>query len=168
VGVAAAPDDEREQVDRWPRQTYHLLQAVAGQGVRRVVYLSSLDLVSDYDPQYLVDEDWRPRAKIGSGLLPLQLGEFCCREFAREGRLQVVVLRLARVKPADAQTPPDDSAWVDERDVVQAVQRAVEADSPFDGRGLQTWSVFHILSDLPDSRFPIQRAGRLLGYEPKF
>lgn len=168
VGLGVTPDDEREQVDRWPRRTYHLLQAAAVQGVRRVVYLSSLDLVGGYDPRYRVDEDWRPRVEIGSGDLPLQLGEFCCREFARERKLQVIVLRLGHVVRADARTPPADPKWVDERDVVQAVRLAAAADSPFDGRGLQSWSVFHILSDLPDNRFPIERARRLLGYEPGF
>ena len=168
VGVAAPADEEREQVDRWPRQTYHLLQAAADGGVRRVVYLSSLDLVAGYDPKYLVDEAWRPQVPIGSGLLPLQLGEFCCREFAREGRLQVVVLRPGRVVSNNAQAENGDDAWVHQRDLAQAVQRAIEAEAPFAGGSLRPWSVFHILSNVPDSRFPIQNARRRLGYEPEF
>jgi uronate dehydrogenase len=169
VGPAAAPDAERSLVDVWPRRTYHFLQAAVAAGVRRVVYLSSLQLVDGYEPAYLVDEDFCPLAPPGRGLLPLHLGEFCCREFARTGRLQVVVLRLGQV--VDPQSVPlhaADAGWVDLRDAIQAVRLALETDTISDGRGIDTWSVFHIVSRADDPRFPISRAQRILGYEPKF
>lgn len=163
------PEDEVAQVDSGPRQLFHLLHAAHAAGVRRVIYLSSIALVSGYDPAYQVDEDWRPWGEINRGYLPVQLNEFTCREFARERKLQVVVLRLGTLVSPDGAGPSEASpAGLDERDLLQAVQRAIEAESPFDARGLQAWSVIHILSRSPGNRFPLQRARRLLGYEPQF
>ncbi len=168
AGPPTAAEDEFQQVDAGPRQLFHLLHAAASAGVRRVIYLSSLELVSGYDPAYMVDEDWRPWGEIDRGYLPLQLGEFCCREFARERKLQVVVLRLGSLVTPETEPPAEERQVVlQERDLLQAVRQAIEAESPFDARGLQAWSVIHILSHAPDNRFPLQRARRLLGYEPQ-
>ncbi len=169
AGPPGTPENEVEQVDAGPRQLFHLLHAAHAAGVRRVIYLSSIELVSGYDPAYLVDEDWRPWGEINRGYLPVQLNEFTCREFARERKLQVVVLRLGTLVTPDEPRPTEDPpAWLDERDLLHAVRRAIEAESPFDARGLQAWSVIHILSRAPGNRFPLQRARRLLGYEPQF
>ncbi len=169
VGPQAVPESESSLVDLWPRRTYNLLQAAVAGGVRRVVYVSSLKLLDNYDPEYQVDEDFRPLATPGTGLMPLYLGEFCCREFARPGHLQVVVLRLGEViDPQSPQQRAADAGWVDLRDTIQAIRLALQAETISDGRGIDTWSVFHIVSRADDRRFPISRARRILGYEPRF
>jgi nucleoside-diphosphate-sugar epimerase len=168
LGAAFASEPEQSLVELAPRRTYQLLQAAVAAGVRRVVYLSSLDLLNDVAPEYLVDEDFAPQVKPGSGLLPLHLDEFCCREFARTGRLQIVVLRLGQLATPDApQQPEDGAARLDLRDAVQAVRLALETPRISDGRGIETWSVFHILSRTDHPRYPISRAQRILRYEPR-
>jgi nucleoside-diphosphate-sugar epimerase len=164
------PDaNEAEEIDYRARCTYNLLQAAVREGVQSVVYLSSLRIVDSYDKSYQVDEDWRPLPTSASGGLSDCLGEFTCREFAREGRLNVIVLRLGHV--ASAEALPEEasgSAWVDPRDVAQAVSSALAkllADwAAIGGR----WSVFHVLSRSRSSRFPIHKASRILGYRPDF
>ena len=161
-------DLERSMVGLVPRRTYHLLQGAVAAGVRRVVHLGSLDLMNGFDPKYLVDEDFSPQPVSGTGLLPSYLDEFCCREFARSGRLQVVVLRLAPVTDANQQASTGDgSPRLELQDAVQAVRRALETERISDGRGIDSWSVFHILSNPEECRFPISRAQRILGYTPQ-
>ncbi|MCH5375313.1 MAG: hypothetical protein JJ992_15180 [Planctomycetes bacterium] len=169
VGPAATGDSEMTLVDVWPRRTYNLLQAAVASGVRRVVYLSSLDLFDLYDPAYIVDEDFRPLPTPGTGMLPPYLGEYCCREFARLRQLQVVVLRFGQVLDPQSERPRTGAkGWLDIRDAVQAVRLALENEQISDGRGIETWSVFHIVSRADDPRFPISQAQRILGYEPKY
>ncbi len=158
-----------EEIDHRTRCTYNLLQAAAKEGVRSVVYLSSLSMLFGYDERFQVDEDWRPRPTPDSGALSDYLGEFTCREFARAGRLNVVVLRLGRVASAEALAEEAaHEAWVDPRDAAQAVSRAldhlVDHETATPGR----WSVFHVLSQSPCARFPIGKARRILGYRPEF
>jgi nucleoside-diphosphate-sugar epimerase len=167
-GSAPSAEQERGHVGSGSQRTYHLLQGAVAAGVRRLVYLSSLDLVDSFSPEYLVDEDFGPRVMPGVGLLPLYLDEFCCREFARGGRLQVVVLRLAPVRRSDSSTPAESgAARLGLQDAIQAVRLALETESISDGRGINTWSVFHILSHPRDGRFSISRAQRILRFEPR-
>lgn len=168
AGCAASADQERTQIGQTPRRTYHLLQAAAAAGVRRMVFLSSLDQMDHVDSQYLVDEDFQPQPMPGTGQLVHQLEEVCCREFARSRQLQIVVLRLAALTQQDAAAAAEDSApAVTASDVIRAVRLALETERISDGRGIETWSIFHILSNPDRTRFPIQRAKRLLGYSPQ-
>lgn len=169
VAEAAEDTDQTGEIDYRTRCTYNLLQAAADEGVRAAVYLSSLRMMEGYDERFQVDEDWQPLPVPDSGALPHYLGEFTCREFARPGKLQVVVLRVGSVVSAEASGEQlSQAAWVDPRDVAQAVSCALQkllADSPAIGGN---WSVFHVLSRADSARIPIRKARRVLGYRPEF
>ena len=88
------------------------------------------------------------------------LGESVCREFAREHKLSVVVLRLGQVvRTEDVAGQPFNPMWVAAQDVAQAVSQALTAD-------LGVWTVCHIQAESPNARFPITQAKRVLGYNP--
>ncbi len=164
VHVAEPPPEETpgQQIDFLTRCTYNLLWAAAEEGVPRVVFLSTLDLMTAYDPNFTVSETWRSRPPAEPRALAKHLGEYTSREFAREGRLTVVVLRLGQVVRAEeVQGQPFDPLWVEERDVVHAVSCALTAK-------LGKFQVFHIQPDSPPSRFAVRRAKAALGYQPKF
>jgi len=158
-----------ERIDGGTRSTYNLLRAAADEGVQAVVYLSSLDLLTRYDTGFAVDEDWQPRPTAEGGALSDYLGEFTCREFSREGKLRVTVLRLGHVEPPwEPALWPKDQPWVGESDVVQAVSLALAAQLAVPKPRLGPWSVFHISSDESQARFPAARAKRVLGYQSQW
>ena len=155
-------DSDLPQIDYLTRCTYNLCLAAAAEGVKRLIYLSTLDLMTAYDPNYLVNERWKPKPPTHAPTLAKHLGEFTCREFAREHKLAVVVLRLGKVVRAEAVAgQPVDPLWVDEQDVAQAVNRALTAELP-------RWAVFHIGADSQQARFPVAAAKRGLNYAPQF
>jgi nucleoside-diphosphate-sugar epimerase len=158
-----------ERIDYRTRCTYNLLRAAADEDVRNVVYLSSLDVMAGCDQRFEVDEEWSPSPTVASAAMSSHLGEFICREFAREGSLNVVILRLGNVVQAEALPRTGlDSVWVDPRDVAQAVSRALNGLLAGTIAGRPAWSVFHIQSGSPQARFSIRKAKRLLGYQPQF
>jgi hypothetical protein len=137
--------------------------------VARLVFLSTLDLMTAYDPNFTVTESWSPRPTCDTPVLSKHLGEFTCREFAREGKISIVVLRLGKVvRSEDVTGLPFDPLWVEERDVAQAVTGALTAKLPDTVASLSTWSIFHIGADSPHSRFSIARAKAALAYHPQF
>lgn len=168
---AAQPDEDTngsERLDRQVRGTYDLLTVAAPKGVELVVYLSSLQIMAGYDPVFQVAEDWRPVPTSDAGQLAHYLAECVCREFAREGKLRAVVLRLGEVLRGDAvRGRAGDLPWVDQADAVEAVRLALEGHFA-GGAGLRTWNVLHVAADVPGGRFPVTRAKRVLGYRPQF
>lgn len=161
VAEPLAQDTEEQQLDYLTRGSYNLLWAAAAEGVKRVIYLSTLELLNHYDPSFIITERWRPRPTTASWLLSKHLGESVCREFAREHKLKVIVLRLGQVVQAEAVAGAAfNPLWVDQRDVTQAVSQALAVDIE------RSWSVFHIQADSPQARFPVAQAKRLLGYNP--
>ena len=157
VGEPHADDSAEEYLDGMTRGTYNLLMAASQEGVKRVVYLSTLDLMTAYGPEYNVTERWRPRPSPEPRLLGKYLGESVCREFARERKVQVVVLRLGTlVAEDDASSLP---LGVTSSDVVAAVEQALVAET-------RPWSVFHVQSEFPGARFDVGDAKRILDFRP--
>jgi len=155
-------DNEFQQIDYLTRCTYNLCMAAAAEGVKRLIYLSSLDLMTAYDTKYKVDERWKSRPTTDAPVLAKHLGEFTCREFAREHKLNVVVLRVGKVVQAEEVAGQAvDPLWVDARDVAQAVNLALTADLP-------RWSILHIQADGPQARFAVDAAQRILNYAPQY
>lgn len=160
-------DDLPAQIDQQTRCTYNLLLAAAQANVRRVVYLSTLEMLTAYDADFLVEETWAPRPALTGPSLPKYLGEYTCREFARVTGLEVTVLRLGTLVDASRMRGEIDPMWLSEQDAVRAVRLALNRESGT-GANLTKWSVLHISSKSPNARFPIARANRILGYEPAY
>jgi hypothetical protein len=97
------------------------------------------------------------------------LCEFTCREFAHEGKIPVIVLRLGKVVRAEEVVDKVfDPLWVDERDVAQAVSLSLSVKLADNSNKVGRWAVFHIQSNSPLARFSSARANGALGYNPQF
>ena len=83
-----------EQLDGGMRCVYNLVRAAVEEGVQRFIFLSSLSVMARYDEGYAVTERWLPSPTTETDVLCFHLGEFICREFAREHKIEVVCLRL--------------------------------------------------------------------------
>ena len=90
-------ENDSQQLDTATRCTYNLLMAATEEGVPRVILLSTLQLMADYDDAYRVDERWRPLPRPEPRTLTKHLAEQISREFAREHKLAVTILRLGDV-----------------------------------------------------------------------
>ena len=152
VHVAELPDglrnDERE-VDFHTRCTYNLMVAAREKNVRHVVYLSSLSLFETCDPNWNVTEQWAPRPSTDAAPLGKYLGEFTCREFAREHSVRVTCLRLGEVGG-------DGDAALSVKDAVRAIASALTKEGPL-------WRVLHVQTEVENARFPIDQAKEALG-----
>ena len=159
-------DGDREEganrlLDYHTRCTYNLLHAASEAGVARCIYASSLSLLAGCDEDWDVDEKWRPRPSTEPAVLARYVGEFVCREFAREGRIATTCLRLGQLEQADnAAAQPRDPTWLSRADAMHAFQRALAAPP-------EPWAIYHIQSTFPGARFNTHKAQDVLGYAPR-
>ena len=154
-----------EQLDGGMRCVYNLVRAASEERVPRVVFLSSLSVMGRYDEDYVVTERWLPSPTTETDALCFHLGEFICREFAREQRIEVVCLRLGDLVEDDDGSLSTSALY--SSDAVQAVEKALTADiSEGYADSHSYWAVFHIQSDVPNQRFLTTTAEARLGYRP--
>lgn len=164
IHLAEFPLDssERQGIDFLTRCTYNLLWAAVEEKVPRLIYSSTLQLLEKYAEALTVSENWCPLPSCEAYLLSKYLGEFICREFAHEGKIDVICLRLGNLVRADLTKGKSfDPTWVELRDVIHAFDCALKAS-------VNHWSVVHIGSDSPGARFSIAKAKRALGYKPQY
>jgi nucleoside-diphosphate-sugar epimerase len=162
VAAPLPTDNELQQIDYLTRCTYNLCLAAAAEGVKRVVYLNTLAVMTSYDPTYLVGEFWRPQPPAAARPLAKHLGEATCREFAREFKLEVVSLRLGEIVKSETVSAQPDPMWLDERDAVQAVALALTTPLP------RRWAIYHIQHKADNGRFPIGLAEQQLNFHPQY
>jgi nucleoside-diphosphate-sugar epimerase len=135
---SADPRTEGGLLDLVARGTYVLEHACVKAGVGRVVLASRLELLDAYPPEYVINEQWRPRPKAEAASLAPYLAELTLREFARQEPLVTVCLRFGRI--GEVGLAPQDA--------VEAIRKALTMD--LTGRNRRWW-LFHVSGD---PRFP--------------
>lgn len=141
--------------------SYNLFTAAQAQGCRRFVFASSAQAVEGYALDVQVQEQMAPRPKNLYGASKA-FGEALAALFAQDGTMTTVAVRIANVAefaPGQRHSPRDVAAFISERDVVQLLQRCVEAE-------LSGFNVVHGVSDNRYKRLAIDRTRRLLDYRP--
>ena len=155
-----------DRLDEAAYRTYNLLRSASSAGVSRAIFLSSLSLMYGYPEEYTVTEQWRPEPTTSLDDLSYHLGEYVCREFAREQRLAVVCLRLGDLV-WDGEPTSSSSLLVE--DAVRAVELALTSKVSDDFRWTLMpdpfeWQLYHIQSAVPGARFATSNARTRMGY----
>ncbi|MBI4305672.1 MAG: NAD(P)-dependent oxidoreductase [Chloroflexi bacterium] len=152
-------------LDYLTRCTYNLLTACLNTGVKRFVYLHTLRVFDSYEPHLSVTERWKPLPTTEPAILASHLGEYVCREFAREHhQLEVVSLRLGYplvTGTRAAATRTKAPAALASADLALALNAAVAAALP------RRWNPVHIQSPVPNARFLMSNGESVLGYPKK-
>jgi hypothetical protein len=142
VDATATPSD---QLDYQMRSTYNLLRAATDEGVPRLIFLSSLQLMNGHAPNLAVTERWKTTPTTDLPVLSHHLGEMVCREFAREGKINVIMLRLGEITSESDTNPSTSALYMD--DAISAVENALTAQTA-------GWlDIFHIQSAVPNARY---------------
>ena len=159
VQIDDSEESANRQLDFHTRCTYNLLHAASEAGVSRCIYAGSLSVFANCDDDWAINEKWRPRPSTDPQVLAPHLGEFVCREFARERRIAITCLRLGQLEQTGnaAAQPPRDPSWLARPDAVQAFQSTLAAPP-------EPWAIYHIQSEFPGARFDTAKAQDGLGY----
>lgn len=161
VAYQGRDDDATALLDYHCRCTYNLLTAASQAGVKRVVNVSTLRLLQDYEENLTVTERWRSLPPADDvELLSAHLCEVVCREFARDRLIQVVNLRLGwPIVEGDviAAASTGETAALCTEDLSTALNAALTAD-------VAQWQDVHVQSVVPNQRYLMHAATALFGY----
>lgn len=151
------------------RALYHMLSSCVRHNVRRFVFQSTINITWQSWDSWRITEDETPRPGTQGYTLGKTLAEDLCRSFARCHDMTIAAIRVGGVFTHEAEGHgggPDvhflPSSCVERRDIAQAHGLCLTKTLP------SRFEVFHIFHDRPGSRFPIDKARRILGYEPRY
>ena len=152
------------------RGTFQLLKSAVSQGIKRVIFQSTINIIEASSDSWRITEEERPRPGIADYTLSKTLIEEMCRGFARVNPLTIAVFRIGGVptleEPGHEKAHPArhyiPSSCVERRDIAQAYDLALTRPLP------SRFEVFHIFHNRPGSRFPIDKAKTILGYAPRY
>lgn len=141
--------------------TYNIFHAAKAQGCRRVVFASSAQTIEGYPQDVQVHETMPVRPKNLYGVSKV-FGEALGSYFADTSALTTVAVRIANVarfQPGEQHSARDVAAYISVRDVVQLLDRAVQAE-------VAGFLIVNGVSDNRYKRLSIERSRTLLGYRP--
>lgn len=144
--------------------TFNVFRAAAEQGVRRVIYASTLMSMEGYRfgrGPIAFDALPRPVSFYAASKL---MGEAIARQFAQERGISVICLRFGAVQSRDAPPGRDwtdwtHSKWLSAEDLCQAVEKAILAENV-------SFAILPLASDNPGMRWDLSETRRVLGYSP--
>jgi nucleoside-diphosphate-sugar epimerase len=143
--------------------TYNVFAAAKANGVRRVVYASSIHAVSGYPADVQVGPDFPVNPGDLYGVSKC-FGEALGRYMAEQEGVACIAIRIGAFQPLSEARKKESvkmmDAYVSQRDLNQLLQKAVEAEH-------LKWAVVNGLSDNHFKRLDITSARELLGYEPR-
>ena len=148
-------------LDYYTRRTYNLFWAASNAGVKRVVNLSTLRLMDEYEENLVVTENWRSQPLASDiNLLCAHLVEIICKEYARDRKFEVVNLRLGwPLVDGESDAIDEDAgmAALCSSDLAKAVLAALQSD-------VEPWQDIHVQSAVENQRFTTAKAAELLGF----
>jgi nucleoside-diphosphate-sugar epimerase len=157
---------------------YNVFEAARQAGVKRVIFASSGATVSNCEGDFpysalvtgrydevgswpLLTHESPPRP---SGLYGVSkvFGEALARHFADTSDMSMICLRIGAVTPEDRPTTPRHFAvWCSQRDIVQMIERCIEAPPSL------RFDVFFVTSDNRWSYRDLDHPRSMVGYQPR-
>jgi len=161
IGYGGQEGDAAALLDYYSRRTYNLLLAASNAKVERCIYISTLKLLQDYEENLTVTERWRSHPPSDDpALLACHIGELVCKEFARDRLIKVVTLRPGWpivAGPRAKAAASGETAALATDDLATVLNAALEAK-------IEQWQDVHVQSPVPDQRFLMHAAQKLLSF----
>jgi len=149
------------------RATQNVLRAARAAKVRRVIFASTNQVMLGYRFKTgPVTTDLPPAPLSPYGVSKL-FGEEIGRAFAEETGISFIALRIGYFQRGENRPGPHmkigewgQSMWLSNRDMLHAVERAIEAETvPF--------AIVNLESNNPGMRWDLEHTRKTIGYEPK-
>jgi len=153
------------------RGAHNVMRAAHASGVGKVVHTGPIQYhsghVTDYASDFHLSDNIPPRPGMSLYLLSKYLGQEVCRLYAERSDIQVITLMFSSIfSPNQVHQRSHGrmlaTAIVSWDDLGDSIALAVAA-GPLPNR----FELFHIVADLPHGRVCVEKAKRLLGWQPK-
>ena len=158
--------DDKDVLEVNIEGTRNVLEAAVTNGIKKVVYFSSVCAVGFRESNYPIKEDEVCRPTQGAYGLSKLKGEELCREYSDKQGLSVICLRPATVIPQHGFTPPEAGTmpwigFVHIDDVLLILKLALDNENI-------KFGVYHVAPDNRFSKFDIALAKKALNYRPSY
>ena len=140
------------------RNTYNLLFSAIQKGVKRIIFISDLDIFNHYPDNYIINENWHPKPSTKILDLSSYLSEFIVKEYARTFPVRVTNLRIPDFFEQGNQYKNED-IYITFDDYFKIISHVIEHNTYRD------YEIIHAHSNISNLKFSLNKMNKFLSLD---
>ena len=140
------------------RNTYNLLFSAIQKGVKKIIFISDLDIFNQYPDNYIINENWQPKPSTKILDLSSYLSEFIVKEYARSFPVKVINLRIPKFFEQENLNKKDE-IYITFDDYFKIISHAIEQNTYRD------YEVIHAHSNVSNLKFSLNKMNKFLSLD---
>ena len=140
------------------RNTYNLLFSAIQKGVKKIIFISDLDIFNYYPDNYIITENWNPKPRTKILDLSSYLSEFIVKEYARSFPVKVINLRIPEFFDQENQYK-NEEIYITFDDYFKIISHAIEHNTYRD------YEIIHAHSNISNLKFSLNKMNKFLSFD---
>ena len=140
------------------RNTYNLLFSAIQKGVKKIIFISDLDIFNHYPDNYIITENWNPKPRTKILDLSSYLSEFIVKEYARSFPVKVINLRIPEFFDQENQYK-NEEIYITFDDYFKIISHAIEHNTYRD------YEIIHAHSNISNLKFSLNKMNKFLSFD---
>ena len=139
------------------RHTYNLLFSAIQKGIKKIVFISNLDIFNYYPGNYIINENWHPKPSTKILDLYSHLSEFIVKEYARSFPVKVMNLRIPKFFESGKQYKKED-IYISFEDYYKIINHTIEYNTYLN------YEIIHAHSNVNNLKFSLNKMNKFLSF----
>ena len=140
------------------RNTYNLLFSAIQKGIKKIIFISDLDIFNYYPDNYIINENWHPKPSTKILDLSSHLSEFIVKEYARLFPVKVINLRIPKFFDSGKQYKKED-IYISFDDYYKIISHSIEQNIYRD------FEIIHAHSNVSNLKFSLNKMNKFLSLD---
>ena len=148
---------DNNSLNMYLRNTYNLLFSAIQKGVKKIIFISDLDIFNYYPGNYIINENWHPKPSTKILDLYSHLSEFIVKEYARSFPVKVMNLRIPEFFESGKQYKKED-IYISFEDYYKIINHTIEYNT------YRNYEIIHAHSNVNNLKFSLNKMNKFLSF----
>ncbi len=149
--------NDNDSLNMYLRNTYNLLFSAIQKGVKKIIFISDLNIFNYYPGNYIINENWHPKPSTKILDLYSHLSEFIVKEYARSFPVKVMNLRMPEFFESGKQYKKEE-IYISFEDYYKIINHTIEYNT------YRNYEIIHAHSNVNNLKFSLNKMNKLLSF----
>ena len=148
---------DNDSLNMYLRNTYNLLFSAIQKGIKKIIFISDLNIFNYYPGNYIINENWHPKPSTKILDLYSHLSEFIVKEYARSFPVKVMNLRIPEFFEPGKQYKKED-IYISFEDYYKIINHTIEYNT------YRNYEIIHAHSNVNNLKFSLNKMNKFLSF----